>query len=520
MSLSGGTKATVLETSFGTFAGSDQDGARTFLGIKYAQVKNWLAAPELITSYGNKVVDATQYGPRAPAPDLCTFEQSTLIQCTIGAAPETLMSHSECLNLNITVPSLHTGAAAVLPVMVFIHGGGLIMGANSWPQWDPARLIKMSADIGMPMIVVSVNYRLGAPGNLTSDELRSAGYLGNNSLRDQRCALEWVQKFIGGFGGDEENVTVFGASAGAASVLHHLGCKEPLFRRAISMSGTPIMLKPLSPAVAETSYNAVLQALGLEYASTHDRIQKLLAMSPEDLVQKIPITIPISPYLDGDIIPEAPSFAYLSSGTLQSLNNTWCEELLVGSCAHDGNVFYFMGLSSRLPGIASTIHTSFSRNLSASVAGAILSAYDITPSTPDEEAMASIIELGTDIAYGLPASYYARAFRGRVASYLFTESNPWDGMFKGKSVHLLDAVFLFQNFNKHIPDKAKMTARKIAEDFVAFAYGKAGSLWADGRTKVYGLDSGKIGGLETLVQQANVDLDEVSAAWDLFVAGK
>lgn len=55
-------KATVLETSFGTFAGSDQDGVRTFLGIKYAQVKNWLAAPELITSYGNKVVDATQYG--------------------------------------------------------------------------------------------------------------------------------------------------------------------------------------------------------------------------------------------------------------------------------------------------------------------------------------------------------------------------------------------------------------------------------------------------------------------------
>lgn len=129
------------------------------------------------------------------------------------------MSHSECLNLNITVPSLHTGADGVLPVMVFIHGGGLIMGANSWPQWDPARLIKVSTDFGMPIIVVSVNYRLGAPGNLTSDELRSAGYLGNNSLRDQRCALEWVQKFIGGFGGDEENVTVFGVSAGAGTLL-------------------------------------------------------------------------------------------------------------------------------------------------------------------------------------------------------------------------------------------------------------------------------------------------------------
>jgi len=93
------------------------------------------------------------------------------------------------------------------------------MGANSWPQWDPARLVKMSAEIGMPTVFVSVNYRLGAPGNLTSEELRSAGYLGNNSLRDQRCALKLVKKFIGGFGGDGENVTVFGVSAGASMSL-------------------------------------------------------------------------------------------------------------------------------------------------------------------------------------------------------------------------------------------------------------------------------------------------------------
>jgi len=280
------------------------------------------------------------------------------------------------------------------------------------------------------------------------------------------------------------------------------------------------MLKPLSPGVAETSYNVVVQALGLEHASTSERVQSLLSMSPEDLVQKIPIRIPLAPYLDGDMIPEAPSFANLSSGTLQSLNNTRCEELLIGSCADDGNVFYFMGLSSRLPGIASAIHTSFSRNLSASAAQAVLSAYGIAPSTPDKEAMASIIKLGTDIAYGLPVSYYARAFKGRVSSYLFTEPNPWDGMFKGKSVHLMDAVFLFQNFNEHIPDQAKVTARRIAEDFVAFAYGRAGGTWAEGQTKIYGPDSGDVDSLEAFRQEGAVDLDEVSVAWDLFVAGK
>jgi carboxylesterase type B len=59
------------------------------------------------------------------------------------------------------------------------------------------------------------SYRLGILGNLVSEELRNAGYVGNNSLRDQKCALQWVKRHIGAFGGDEENVTAFGESAGA-----------------------------------------------------------------------------------------------------------------------------------------------------------------------------------------------------------------------------------------------------------------------------------------------------------------
>jgi hypothetical protein len=286
------------------------------------------------------------------------------------------------------------------------------------------------------------------------------------------------------------------------------------------MSGTPLMLKPLSPSAAETSYNTVMQALGLEHASTYERIQHLLGMTSQELVEKTPMNIPLSPYMDGDMISETPTFAQLSSGTLQSLEDTWCKELLIGSCAHDGNVFFFMGLSSRLPGIASAIHASFSRTLSASVAQAVLSAYDITPSTSDEEAMASIIDLATDIAYSLPVQYYARVFKGKISSYHFTEPNPWNGTFKGKSTHLLDAAFLFQNFNEYMPDGAKTTATRLAEDLLAFAYGRAGSTGAESQTKVYGPGVRDINRLETSIQKGNVDLDEISAAWDLFVSGK
>jgi carboxylesterase type B len=86
--------------------------------------------------------------------DGCAFEQSTLIQCSIGAAEHTPpMSGTECLNLNITVPDTDVRN---LPVMVFVHGGGFVMGANYWPQYDPARLVNMSNEMGLPVIVVNI----------------------------------------------------------------------------------------------------------------------------------------------------------------------------------------------------------------------------------------------------------------------------------------------------------------------------------------------------------------------------
>jgi carboxylesterase type B len=87
----------------------------------------------------------------------CTFEQSTLIQCSIGI-PENVprMSGTECLNLNITVPNIAPNE--LLPVMVFIHGGGFIIGANYWPQYDASRLVKAAEEAGMPVIVVNIKY--------------------------------------------------------------------------------------------------------------------------------------------------------------------------------------------------------------------------------------------------------------------------------------------------------------------------------------------------------------------------
>ncbi|KAF2444556.1 carboxylesterase [Karstenula rhodostoma CBS 690.94] len=428
-----------LTTPFGSFKGKYADGVVQYLGIPYATLKNQLSAPEMVFSY-KSVVDATEYGPRAPAPDTSLFEQQFLIQSVIDDTPSPRMSGTECLNLNITVPSsIDPESVNKLPVMVFIHGGGFLMGSNSAPYFDPSRFVALSAELGTPVIVVSINYRLAVLGNLTSSELRAAGYPGNNALQDQKCALQWIRSHIEGFGGDANNVTAFGVSAGSVAVLTQLFSTEPLFKRAIAMSGTPMMLKPLPAAVAEVTYNSIMEALGLENASVEERIRRLITISPEELVEKTPMTARLAPFLDGDILPEAVTFDKLASRMVIP-GMKWCGALMIGDCQHD-------------------------------VTTAILDAYGITPSISDDIALKHTINLATDILYATSALYYARAWPGKRYVYHFNEGNPWEGQFKGMATHMLDAACLFQNYNHETGEHGKDVAGTLANGFIAFTNG-------------------------------------------------
>lgn len=130
------------------------------------------------------------------------------------------ISDTNGLTLNITVPRSRKseGFTTKLPVLVFIYGGGYAIGGNWWPQYDFAMLVKLSTDYGTPIIGITINYRIGVPGFLTSPELRAVGYKPNNGLRDQKTALRWIKKDINGFGEDPDNITVMGESAGAGKV--------------------------------------------------------------------------------------------------------------------------------------------------------------------------------------------------------------------------------------------------------------------------------------------------------------
>jgi para-nitrobenzyl esterase len=178
----------------------------------------------------------------------------------------------DCLFLNVFSPGCDE---AKRPVMVWIHGGGFSSGSSSIPWYDGSSLA-LRGDV----VVVTVNYRLGALGFLWLGDLdpryRSSGV---NGLLDQASALAWVSANIAGFGGDPDNVTIFGESAGAMSVstLLTLPAARGLFHRAIAQSGAAS--NTFTPETASVITSRVMTKLG---ATTLDEV---LAASAEAITE-------------------------------------------------------------------------------------------------------------------------------------------------------------------------------------------------------------------------------------------
>lgn len=192
-----------------------------------------------------------------------------------------------------------------------------------------------------------------------------------------------------------------------------------------------------------------------------------------------------------------------------------------------------MGLASQMQNLGAKLYASFSASLGAASATAMLDAYGITPSTLDDVAMRRAMDLATDILYAAPALSYARAWPGKKYAYHFNEGNPWEGQFEGMSTHLLDAAFLFQNFNEKMGENGKYIARALAKGTIAFANGAEpwksydevagnvkvfGGLEMERMTRRNGWNDGRRDMLFRLAGVGKVNLDRLSVAWDEFLA--
>ena len=240
----------------------------------------------------------------------------------------------DCLYLNVHAPR-YRPASRPAAVLVWIYGGGFYSGSAALDVYDPTELVAAGG-----VVVVAMQYRVASLGFLRLGEAP-----GNVGLLDQRQALHWVQQNIAAFGGDPRRVTLFGNSAGAASVSLHLLSPQsaPLFRRAVLQSGSatnPWAVQ--SPAEARRRALQLAEAVDCPTEPDEQALSCLRNTDPEQLVNSEFFTtefadFTFAPVVDGEFLPEDPAAA-LAGGRFKRA------ELLAGSTAEEGNYFllYFL----------------------------------------------------------------------------------------------------------------------------------------------------------------------------------
>jgi para-nitrobenzyl esterase len=219
----------IVEVKNGKLQGVEEHGMLVFKNIPYA-------APP---------VGKLRWRPPQPAQnwqgvrDASRFGQACLQPLVEGLNPELIPGGEDCLKLNVYTPR----SGKHLPVMAWIHGGALLTGSATEPYYEPIALI------GQGVIVVTIDYRLGklgffAPKALADEAAKNGEPVGNYGIMDQIAALKWISENITAFGGDPDNVTIFGESAGGRSVtwLMTSPAAKGLFHKAIAESAqqTPL----------------------------------------------------------------------------------------------------------------------------------------------------------------------------------------------------------------------------------------------------------------------------------------
>jgi len=252
----------LVKTQYGLVKGSTENGIYVWKGIDYASAPiNELRfkAPQPPQKW-DTIKSAMEFGSACPQ---------------LNVVENTFPTSENCLNLNIWSPSTKDKKH---PVMVWIHGGAFYTGSGSWSIYNGSKL-SQNGDV----VVVTINYRLGALGFLNFDEINcnENGFESNLGIKDQVAALRWVKENIEAFGGDPNNITIFGESAGATSVLTLMSTPNAngLFHKAIAES--PPINSFWTPEEATAVTKRYLSLLNINENS----LDKLYEFSADTLVK-------------------------------------------------------------------------------------------------------------------------------------------------------------------------------------------------------------------------------------------
>ena len=419
----------VVETPQGRVAGCLEAGVTVFRGIPYAAPpvgELRLRAPVPADRWDG-VRDATAFGPTAPATGYAPPYDRLFVDPVIPG--------DDWLTANVWTPD---PAARDLPVLVWIHGGAFRNGSTAAPLYDGAAFARDG------VVLVSVNYRLGADGFLFLDDTEA-----NRGLLDQVLALQWVQENVSAFGGDPGNVTVFGESAGAMSVCALLSMPRArgLFRRAIAQSGggqhalAPDDARRVTAAVAEdlgvpATREGIASADPGRLREAQTRVSLAVATAPDPARWgRLAVDLmPFEPTLDGEVLAVLPVDA-IAQGSCADV------PLLTGTTAEEWRLF--------------TVPAGLIDNLGDAHIAALLAAYgadgDVAgvyrqlDGTPGDRYCA----IATDWYLRVPAIRLAEArAAGRAPTHLYElawRSPAFDGRLG--ACHGLDVPFVFDTLD-------------------------------------------------------------------------
>ena len=421
---------TVVDVSSGKLSGVEEGDLRVFRGVPYAAppvAGLRLRDPEPVAPWSG-TLDASTFGPACP-------QRTVGVVDWLSQVDET---DEDCLTLNIWA---HDDGTAK-PVMVWLHGGAFFYGAGSQDMYDGASIA--SDDV----VVVTVNYRLGALGFLAHPELgANIGNAGNFGLKDQVMALQWVHDNIAALGGDPNNVTLFGESAGGISscILATTPAAAPLIDKVIGQS--PVGCHKLATAtepgavggaparaysedfVADLGCSDAADTLACLQAVPVDSFLDAVAVT--DLLTDMDTPFPF-PWMDGSFLPQQPGEAYASGAT--------DVPMLLGTTADEATLF----LSTQAPltwlGVPSKFDTlTRDRDLTNEALGT----YPVWKFPMPRDAF---LTFATDAMFSCPTQSLAASTSGGAPVYLYEFQDKSLTTVALGSHHAIELPYLFNTF--------------------------------------------------------------------------
>ncbi len=413
---------TVVKTNYGEVMGAEQDGVLSYKGIPFAAPplgELRFAPPQPLEGWDD-VLDCTEF-------------RGTAMQAQ--ASQEEGIEYSEdCLYLNIWRTAEEQQEP--MPVLVFIHGGAFTQGSPAKTTYDGTRFAQDG------VVQVNIAYRLNALGFMPSEEITEEyGNFGNNGVLDQIQALTWVKENIEQFGGDPQNITICGESAGAFSVSNlMLSPKaEGLFQKAIIESGTTVSQAVTAPFCDGTTTQALGNAQRLMDSLNVESIEELRQAGAQEVADASAFSLDMLhpsrqaffPVFDGDILPEDP-LAAIENGAFNKV------KLLVGYNTDEGSIFIDESMTEQQ-------YDEFLENLFPKSAGKVQERYPVDEQHTPADRARNIVKMGFRMGGDLFADQLYAAGEDAYL-YHFNYSVPALEEAGLGTTHALELLFVFDQF--------------------------------------------------------------------------